>query len=88
MQSCGEQGGKSILGMLLRARQERHLLTEVFITETRCLGPCPERGATIAVYPENTWYTSVSTEDVDEIIEQHMVGGQPVERLHDKLWPG
>jgi (2Fe-2S) ferredoxin len=33
------------------------------------------------VYPEAVWYGSVKPEDVDEIIETHIVGGQPVARL-------
>jgi (2Fe-2S) ferredoxin len=33
------------------------------------------------VYPEGTWYTYVDEADVDEIIESHLVNGEPVERL-------
>ncbi len=88
LQSCSEQGGQEIFTELLRARQENRMVTQVFITETKCLGPCPERGATVAVYPDNVWYTSVTTDDVDEIVEKHMVGGEPVERLRDPHWPG
>jgi (2Fe-2S) ferredoxin len=35
----------------------------------------------IVVYPEATWYTYVDEEDVDEIIESHLIGGKVVERL-------
>jgi (2Fe-2S) ferredoxin len=35
----------------------------------------------MVVYPEEVWYGQVSPEDVDEIIENHIVGGNPVERL-------
>jgi len=88
MQSCGEQGGNAVLAALLRARQDKRLVTQVYVTETKCLGPCPEKGATVAVYPDNVWYTSVSTSDVGEIVEEHMAGGRPVERLRDPNWPG
>jgi (2Fe-2S) ferredoxin len=64
------------------------LTTSTYITESTCLGPCPEDGATVVVYPENVWYTQVSPQDVDEIIDSHMVGGVAVERLRDKHWPG
>jgi (2Fe-2S) ferredoxin len=33
------------------------------------------------VYPEGIWYTYVDEEDVDEIIESHLVNGKPVKRL-------
>ena len=45
-----------------------------------CLDQC-ELGPTVVVYPEAVWYGHVQPEDVDEIIETHIVGGQPVERL-------
>jgi (2Fe-2S) ferredoxin len=40
-----------------------------------------DRGPVIVVYPEATWYTYVDREDVDEIIESHLIGGNPVDRL-------
>jgi (2Fe-2S) ferredoxin len=52
----------------------------VAVTPAGCLGPCFE-GPTIVVYPEGVWYVGVTLADVPEIIEQHMVGGHPVERL-------
>jgi (2Fe-2S) ferredoxin len=33
------------------------------------------------VYPEAVWYGRVTIGDVDEIIDSHIIGGQPVERL-------
>lgn len=50
------------------------------INKSGCLGRCNE-GPTVAVYPDNTWYTYVDTEDLDEIIEQHLLQGKEVERL-------
>jgi (2Fe-2S) ferredoxin len=35
----------------------------------------------VVVYPEAVWYGHVSPADVDEIIESHIIGGRPVERL-------
>lgn len=39
----------------------------------------------MVVYPDNVWYGRVTTADVKEIVEQHVVGGRPVERLLMKL---
>jgi (2Fe-2S) ferredoxin len=33
------------------------------------------------VYPEAVWYGHVTEADVDEIIESHILGGKPVQRL-------
>ena len=33
------------------------------------------------VYPEAVWYTYVDSADIDEIVDSHLLGGKPVERL-------
>ncbi|MEA5446561.1 (2Fe-2S) ferredoxin domain-containing protein [Gammaproteobacteria bacterium AB-CW1] len=45
-----------------------------------CLGRC-EEGPVIVVYPEGTWYTYFSREDVDLIIDEHLLGGRIVDSL-------
>ncbi|MBA1147781.1 NAD(P)H-dependent oxidoreductase subunit E [Ectothiorhodospiraceae bacterium WFHF3C12] len=50
------------------------------VNDAGCLDRCSE-GPVIVVYPEETWYTYVDKEDLDEIIEEHLVNGRPVERL-------
>ena len=35
----------------------------------------------LVVYPEATWYTYVDKEDIDEIVDSHLLKGQVVERL-------
>ncbi len=35
----------------------------------------------MVVYPDAVWYGRVTANDVDEIIESHIVNGKPVERL-------
>jgi len=50
------------------------------INKAGCLGHCDE-GPVLVVYPEGIWYTFIDQEDIDEIIESHLVGGKIVERL-------
>jgi len=45
-----------------------------------CLDQC-EVGPTVVVYPDAIWYGHVTAADVDEIIDSHILGGKPVERL-------
>ena len=50
------------------------------INTAGCLDRC-EAGPVIVIYPQETWYTYVDRQDLDEIIEQHLVQGRVVERL-------
>lgn len=52
----------------------------VRINNAGCLDRC-EEGPVIVVYPEEVWYTYVDREDIDEIIEEHLINGRVVERL-------
>jgi len=53
---------------------------EVRINRAGCLDRC-ELGPVMVVYPEAIWYQFVDNDDIDEIIESHLVNGKPVERL-------
>jgi (2Fe-2S) ferredoxin len=35
----------------------------------------------MVVYPEETWYSFIDKEDVEEIIQSHLIGGKVVDRL-------
>ena len=53
---------------------------QVRINKAGCLDRCA--GAPVAVvYPEGVWYTYVDAQDIDEIIDSHLVDGRVVERL-------
>jgi len=53
---------------------------KVRINKAGCLDRCDE-GPVLVVYPEEVWYTFVDKSDIDEIIDEHLVGGRVVERL-------
>jgi (2Fe-2S) ferredoxin len=52
----------------------------VRINTAGCLDRCVE-GPVIVVYPEEVWYSYIDQEDIDEIIDEHLVNGRVVERL-------
>ncbi len=53
---------------------------KVRINKAGCLDRC-ELGPVAVVYPDAVWYTFVDRQDIDEIIDSHLVKGVPVERL-------
>ena len=52
----------------------------VRVNKAGCLDRCAG-GPVAVVYPEGIWYTYVDEQDIDEIVDAHLVGGQVVERL-------
>lgn len=52
----------------------------VRVNKAGCLDRCAG-GPVAVVYPEAVWYSFVDTQDIDEIVERHLVGGEVVERL-------
>ena len=78
--SCAEAGAGEVAQALKRKAYERGLKRIVRVNKAGCLDQCAH-GVTCVVYPEAVWYGGVTVDDVDEIIEKHLVGGEPVERL-------
>ena len=85
--SCKPRGSDQVLMRLQEALAGHpELWDKVSVTASGCLGPCFD-GPSIVVYPEAVWYAGVTADNVGEIIDGHLVGGAPVERLRYK-WPG
>ena len=53
---------------------------QVRINTAGCLDRC-ELGPIVVIYPDETWYTYVDHEDLNEIIDEHLRHGRVVERL-------
>ena len=78
--SCKARGGEAVRDLLKKELAARGLKHQVRANNAGCLDQC-ERGVAVVVYPEQVWYGNVTTADVAEIIERHLVGGEVVERL-------
>ena len=78
--SCANSQSNEILFRLRELVEQKGLREQVKISGTDCLGPC-DNGPIIVVYPEATWYSGVQLQDVEEIVEGHVINKKPVERL-------
>ncbi|MBI3097163.1 MAG: (2Fe-2S) ferredoxin domain-containing protein [Planctomycetes bacterium] len=81
---CSAKDSAAVLDRLKGETHRRGLKGKVRINKAGCLDQCA-LGVSIVVYPEGVWYGRVTVADVDEIIEKHLVGGVPVERLRTDL---
>ncbi|MBM3978314.1 MAG: (2Fe-2S) ferredoxin domain-containing protein [Planctomycetes bacterium] len=78
--SCGHAGSRLLMDKLQLLLLEHELTQRVRINGSTCLGPC-EVGVNLVVYPDGVFYQRVTEADLGEIVEQHLLRGQPVERL-------
>jgi (2Fe-2S) ferredoxin len=77
--SCSGRGSVRLRNYM-KARAKELGLRDVRINASGCLDRC-ELGPMMVVYPAGVWYHYETPADVDEILERHIVGGSPVERL-------
>ena len=82
---CATKGAEAIKDRLKAETKLRGLKGAVRVGSAGCLDTC-EHGVSIVVYGASepsggTWYARVALDDVPAIIDEHLVGGRPVERL-------
>jgi (2Fe-2S) ferredoxin len=77
---CKAKGGVEVRDKMKAELKARGISKLVRANNAGCLDQC-ERGVTVVVYPEQVWYGGVTVDDVVEIIDKHLIGGQIVDRL-------
>ncbi|WP_019016628.1 (2Fe-2S) ferredoxin domain-containing protein [Elioraea tepidiphila] len=77
--SCAEKGSEALRDYM-KARAKELGLKGVRVNMAGCLDRC-EFGPTMVIYPEGVWYRVRSREEVDAVLEAHLVRGERVPEL-------
>lgn len=82
---CAGTGCQSSKSLVIRDKfistlKEKNALDKVSIVTTGCHGLCA-LGPIVQVFPEGIFYTGVKVEDVERIVDEHIIGGNPVKEL-------
>lgn len=74
---CSLEGGEEVCTALRKEVIAHGLKGKVRINKAGCFDQCGN-GPLVVVYPESTWYARVTPADAAEIVEKHLLGGEPV----------
>ena len=77
---CAASASGAVLEALNQELAACGLRDEVQVTTTNCMGTC-EDGPVVLAYPEGVWYSKVTPQDAREIVFNHFVAGQIVDRV-------
>jgi len=78
--ACLSSESQEIQNELQNQLKNRGIEEQVRVVHTGCFGFCA-RGPVMVVLPRGTLYCEVRVEDIGEIVERHILGGEVVERL-------
>lgn len=77
---CTSSNSEKLIKEFETRLKETNLENEVKVIRTGCFGLCAQ-GPIVIVYPEGSMYTQVKVEDVQEIVQEHLLKGRLVKRL-------
>ena len=77
---CTSSGSAKVLAKFESELNANGLENEIKLVQTGCFGLCA-LGPVVIVYPEGTFYSRVTEDDVPEIVSEHLLKGRPVTRL-------
>ena len=77
---CTSSGSQKVIDALESEIKKNGLESEVQVVKTGCFGLCA-LGPIMIVYPEGTFYSMVKSEDIPEIVSEHLLKGRIVSRL-------
>jgi (2Fe-2S) ferredoxin len=85
--TCPGQGSEAVHEKLKKAIAAAGLKGKVRINHAGCMNQCGH-GPMVVVYPDDIWYAAVDKEGAQRIVEEHLMGGVPVEKYRYHAPPG
>ena len=76
---CTSSKSPEILNNFKRIIKEKNI-ENIIVIKTGCFGLC-SKGPIVIIRPDDTFYSMVTPDDCEEIIEKHIINGEIVERL-------
>ena len=77
---CTSSNSGAIINEFEKLIAEKGLEKEVKVVRTGCFGLC-EAGPVVIVYPEGAFYSHVKVENVERIVDEHLIKGRIVKEL-------
>lgn len=78
--SCHGIGAEKVLASLRNKLVEKNLLDQVQVTTCGCLGIC-EKGPNMITYPEGHWYSGLTADNIEKIVDDHLLHHNPINEL-------
>lgn len=83
---CASKGSLNLANLMCRLAMVKASDRRIRVNLAGCLNAC-EFGPVLVIYPEGVWYRYENESDIEEILCQHIIRGQRVERLQLRLDP-
>ncbi|QDF28116.1 (2Fe-2S) ferredoxin domain-containing protein [Halarcobacter anaerophilus] len=85
--SCVTEQSRDLFNYLAQTMMQKGLMGPVQAIRTSCLGRC-QMGPVMLVEPGHHMYCQLSKEKIDKIIEEHIIGGTPVQEylIPEQFW--
>lgn len=79
---CGEAQGMEVIAQMrsLLLAKGINPKSDIRVQKSGCLGVC-KHGPALVVYPEGTFYGNVSTDRLEDMVQQHLIDGHELEDL-------
>ena len=78
--ACTVSNSQAVYEKMVEEIKKAGLQDEIQVVKTGCFGMC-KVGPNMVVYPDQVFYTMVQCEDVEEIVQEHLLKGRVVKRL-------
>lgn len=78
--SCGAKGADALIAHMKKQLSKLKTATNIRVNKSGCLGEC-NRGIALVIYPQNVWYSMRDVNDINRIIDEHILEGKIIDDL-------